>query len=48
MAMLPAFTTVVFAEAENLDQDLAVTTLVLGCVGLLLTLPIWLLLFGTG
>jgi len=48
MAMPPAFATVVFAEAYNLDRDLAVTTLVLGCVGLLLTLPIWLLLFGTG
>jgi hypothetical protein len=46
MGMPPAFATVVFAEAYGLDRELAVTTIVFGCVGLLLLLPIWMLLFG--
>ena len=46
MAMPPAFATLVLAEAYELDQELAVTALVIGCVGLLLTLPLWLWLFG--
>ena len=46
MAMPPAFATLVLAETYNLDRDLAVTTLAVGSIGLLVTLPIWLLLFG--
>ena len=45
MAMPPAFATLVLAEAYELDQELAVTALVLGCVSLLATLPLWLWLF---
>ena len=46
MAMPPAFATLAIAEAYNLDRDLAVTALALGSASLLLTLPLWLLLFG--
>ncbi len=46
MAMPPAFATLVLAEAYNLDRELAVTALAVGSSGLLLTLPVWLLLFG--
>ncbi|MCD8488922.1 MAG: AEC family transporter [Desertifilum sp.] len=46
MAMPPAFATLVIAEAYNLDRDLTVTSLALGTIGLLFTLPIWILLFG--
>lgn len=46
MAMPPAFATLVIAEAYNLDRDLAVTALAVGSMGILLTLPIWLALFG--
>ncbi len=46
MAMPPAFATLVIAEAYELDHDLAVTALVLGSLGLLIMLPIWLSLFG--
>lgn len=46
MAMPPAFATLVIAEAYELDQELAVTALVAGCLGLLLLLPVWLWLFG--
>jgi malate permease and related proteins len=46
MAMPPAFATLVLAEAYELDQELAVTALVVGCVSLLVTLPLWLWLFG--
>ncbi|MBW4472645.1 MAG: AEC family transporter [Stenomitos rutilans HA7619-LM2] len=42
MAMPPAFATLVIAEAYNLDQELTVTTLVLGCLALVLLLPVWL------
>lgn len=45
MAMPPAFATLVIAEAYNLDRDLAVTAIAIGSIGLLLTLPIWLILF---
>lgn len=45
MAMPPAFATLVLAEVYELDRDLAVTTLAVGSVGLLLTLPVWLFLF---
>lgn len=47
MGMPPAFATVVFAEAYGLDRDLAVTTIAFGCLGLIVLLPIWMLLFGT-
>ncbi|MGJ3246859.1 MAG: AEC family transporter [Elainellaceae cyanobacterium] len=46
MAMPPAFATLVIAEAYNLDRGLTVTTLAIGSVGILATLPIWLWLFG--
>jgi hypothetical protein len=46
MAMPPAFATLVLAEVFDLERDLAVTALAVGSTGLLLTLPIWLLLFG--
>ncbi|MEA5594558.1 AEC family transporter [Rivularia sp. UHCC 0363] len=45
MAMPPAFSTLIIAEAFNLDSDLAVTTIALGTVLLLITLPMWLWLF---
>jgi predicted permease len=47
MAMPPAFATLVLAEVYDLDRDLAVTTLAIGSLGLLITLPLWLWLFGT-
>lgn len=46
MAMPPAFATLVISEAYNLDRDLAVTALAAGSAALLVTLPIWLWLFG--
>jgi malate permease and related proteins len=45
MAMPPAFATLVLAEVYDLDRPLTITTLALGTVGLLFTLPIWLWLF---
>ena len=45
-AMPPAFSTLILAEAYDLDRDLTVTALAIGTTGLCLTLPIWLLLFG--
>jgi malate permease and related proteins len=45
-AMPPAFATLVLAEVYDLDQDLAVTAIITGCLGLLLLLPLWLWLFG--
>lgn len=47
MSMPPAFATLVIAEAYNLDQELTVTALAIGSMGLLLTLPIWLWLFSS-
>lgn len=44
-AMPPAFSTLIIAETFNLDSDLAVTTVALGTVILLLTLPMWLSVF---
>jgi len=44
-AMPPAFATLVIAEVYDLDRDLTVTALAVGSTVLLLTLPIWLLLF---
>lgn len=46
MAMPPAFATLVLAEAYNLERNLAVTCIAVGSIGLLFTLPVWLLLFG--
>jgi malate permease and related proteins len=45
MAMPPAFATLVIAETFNLDRDLAVTSLAVGVMVLLVTLPLWLWLF---
>lgn len=45
MAMPPAFATMVLAETFNLDRELAVTSLALGVMLLLLTIPVWLWLF---
>ncbi|MEA5579765.1 AEC family transporter [Nodularia harveyana UHCC-0300] len=45
MSMPPAFATLVIAETFNLDRDLAVTSLAMGCMVLLVTLPLWLWLF---
>ncbi len=44
-AMPPAFSTLIIAEIFNLDSDLAVTTVAAGTIILLLTLPMWLLVF---
>lgn len=46
MSMPPAFATLILAEAYNLDRELAVTGIALGCAGLFFTLPLWLWLFG--
>lgn len=48
MGMPPAFATLVLAEVYGLDRDLAVTTLAVGSISLLLTLPVWLFLFNPG
>lgn len=45
MAMPPAFATLILAEAYNLDRDMAVTAIALGAIALIVTLPVWLLLF---
>lgn len=45
MGMPPAFATLVIAEAYDLDCDLTVTSLALGALFLLFTLPLWLRLF---
>ena len=47
MGMPPAFSTTLFAEAYSLDRDLAVTTVALGSVGILFTIPLWIILFGS-
>lgn len=47
MAMPPAFSTLVIAEVYHLDHELTVSALALGSSGLIVTLPIWLLLFGS-
>ncbi|OLP17973.1 transporter [Leptolyngbya sp. 'hensonii'] len=46
MAMPPSFATILYAEAYNLDQELAVTAVVFGSISLLFTLPLWMFLFG--
>jgi hypothetical protein len=45
MAMPPAFATLVISEAYELDQEMTVTAIAVGCLGLLIMLPIWLWLF---
>jgi malate permease and related proteins len=45
ISMPPAFATLVISEAYELDPELSVTALVMGCGGLLLVLPLWLTLF---
>ncbi|MGP1383188.1 MAG: AEC family transporter [Thainema sp.] len=45
-AMPPAFATLVISEAFELDQELTVTTIVTGTIGLLGMLPLWLWWFG--
>ena len=45
MAMPPAFGTTLLAEVFNLDRELTVTAIGIGCVTLLFTIPIWMLLF---
>lgn len=45
IAMPPAFSTLIVAEAYQLDRELAVSSLATGCCVLLFSLPIWLLLF---
>jgi predicted permease len=45
MVMPPAFSTLVIAQAYNLDRDLTVTTLAIGVFALLFTIPMWLWLF---
>lgn len=45
MAMPPAFATLMITEAYDLDRQLTVTCLAVGTVALLLTLPLWILLF---
>ena len=47
MAMPPAFATLVISEAYELDYELAVTAIAIGSLTLLLTLPLWLWLFGS-
>ncbi|MEG4499775.1 AEC family transporter [Microcoleus sp. F10-C6] len=45
MAMPPAFGTTLLAEAFNLDRELAVTAIGMGCLSLLFTIPLWMRLF---
>lgn len=45
MGMPPAFATLVLTEAFDLNRELTVTTLALGSVTILLTLPLWVTLF---
>jgi len=45
MAMPPAFGTTLLAEVFNLDRELAVSAIGMGCVSLLFTIPIWMRLF---
>lgn len=47
VSMPPAFATLVLCEAYELDRELTVTALAMGSIGLLVTLPLWLLLFPT-
>lgn len=44
-AMPPALATLVLSEVYELDQDLTVTAIAMGMIGLLITLPLWVWLF---
>ncbi|WP_017304325.1 AEC family transporter [Spirulina subsalsa] len=46
MAMPPAFATLVLTETYALDWELTVSAIAIGSMGLLLTLPVWVFLFG--
>ncbi len=46
MGMPPAFVTTLYAERYGLDRDLAITTVALGSVLILFTIPLWMWLFG--
>lgn len=45
MGMPPAFVTTLYAERYGLDRDLAITTVALGSVLILFTIPLWMWLF---
>uniref|UniRef100_A0A832H3X8 AEC family transporter n=1 Tax=Oscillatoriales cyanobacterium SpSt-402 TaxID=2282168 RepID=A0A832H3X8_9CYAN len=45
MAMPPAFATLVISEAYELDSEMAVTAIALGCLMLLAILPVWFCFF---
>ncbi|GAB4215338.1 MAG: AEC family transporter [Synechococcales cyanobacterium] len=46
--MPPAMATLVLTETYQLDRQLTVTALALGFLGILLTVPLWLWLWGSG
>jgi predicted permease len=46
MGMPPAFVTTLYAERYGLDRDLAITTVALGSIFILFTIPLWMWLFG--
>ncbi|WP_204102949.1 MULTISPECIES: AEC family transporter [Spirulina sp. CCY15215] len=48
VAMPPAFATLVVAETYDLDREIAVSSIAIGSLSLLVTLPLWMLLFGNG
>ena len=48
IAMPPAFATLVVSETYDLDREIAVSSIAIGSLSLLLTLPMWILLFGHG
>ncbi|MBP0016101.1 MAG: AEC family transporter [Cyanobacteria bacterium SBLK] len=48
IAMPPAFATLVVAETYDLDREIAVSSIAIGSLSLLLTLPLWIFLFGNG
>jgi predicted permease len=45
MGMPPAFVTTLYAERYGLDRDLAITTVALGSILILFTIPLWMWLF---
>ncbi len=47
IAMPPAFATLVVAETYDLDREIAVSSIAIGSMSLLLTLPLWIFLFGS-
>jgi len=46
MGMPPAFVTTLYAERYGLDRNLAITTVALGSILILFTIPLWMWLFG--